>query len=50
MCDNSKYMIVTLEGKLSEKIGQQAVLLVGGVGYGVLFTFSNLDRLVVGIQ
>lgn len=41
-------MIVTLEGKLSEKIGQQAVLLVGGVGYGVLFTFSNLDRLVVG--
>lgn len=41
-------MIVTLEGKVAEKIGQQAVLLVGGVGYGVLFTLSNFDRMNSG--
>jgi len=46
--DNSKYMIATLEGIVSEKIGQIAVLVIGGVGYGVLMTASNLDRIIVG--
>lgn len=41
-------MIATLEGIVSEKIGQQAVILTGGVGYGVLLTTSNLDRLMTG--
>ncbi|CAN5420962.1 Holliday junction branch migration protein RuvA [soil metagenome] len=41
-------MIATLEGVISEKIGQQAVLVIGGVGYGVLLTISNLDRLATG--
>ncbi len=41
-------MIATLEGVVSEKIGQQAVVLAGGVGYGVLTTLSNLDRVVTG--
>jgi Holliday junction DNA helicase RuvA len=46
--DNGKYMIATLEGIVSEKIGQQAVVLIQGVGYGVLVAVSNLDRLVIG--
>lgn len=41
-------MIATLEGIVSEKIGQQAVVLIGGVGYGVLLTTSNLERLNTG--
>lgn len=41
-------MIATLEGNISEKIGQYVVLLIGGVGYGVLFTVTNQDRLAVG--
>lgn len=41
-------MIATLEGKISEKIGQHAVVQIGGVGYGVLFTVTNQDRLAVG--
>ena len=41
-------MIATLEGIIAEKIGQQAVVAIGGVGYGVLLTTSNLDRLVTG--
>ncbi len=41
-------MIATLEGIISEKIGQQAVVVIGGVGYGVLLTISNLDRLQTG--
>lgn len=41
-------MIATLEGIISEKIGQQAVVLIGGIGYGVLTTLSNLDRLNTG--
>ncbi len=47
MWDN-EYMIATLEGIIAEKIGQQAVVLIGGVGYGVLLTTSNLDRLNAG--
>jgi Holliday junction DNA helicase RuvA len=41
-------MIATLTGVVSEKIGAVAVLEVGGVGYGVLVTASDLDRLVTG--
>lgn len=41
-------MIATLEGVISEKIGQQAVVLIGGVGYGVLLTTNSLDRLMIG--
>jgi Holliday junction DNA helicase RuvA len=41
-------MIATLEGKVSEKIGQQVVLSIGGIGYGVLLTLSNLDRVTTG--
>jgi holliday junction DNA helicase RuvA len=41
-------MIATLEGIISEKIGQQAIVLIGGVGYGVLTTLSNLDRINSG--
>jgi Holliday junction DNA helicase RuvA len=41
-------VIATLEGVIAEKIGSQAVLSIGGVGYGVLLTLSSLDRLVTG--
>lgn len=41
-------MIATLEGLVTEKIGQQAVVVVGGVGYGVLLTINNLDRVSTG--
>ncbi|MDB5182561.1 MAG: ruvA [Candidatus Saccharibacteria bacterium] len=41
-------MIATLEGIVSEKIGQQAVVLIAGVGYGVLTTLNNLDRVTTG--
>lgn len=41
-------MIATLEGIISEKIGQQAVVVIGGVGYGVLLTTNNLDRITTG--
>lgn len=41
-------MIATLEGIVSEKIGQLAVVVIGGVGYGVLLTINNLDRVTAG--
>jgi len=41
-------MIATLEGIVAEKIGQQAVILISGVGYGVLLTSNILDRLTIG--
>ena len=41
-------MIATLSGVIAEKIGAQAVIDIAGVGYGVLLTTGNLDRLVVG--
>ena len=41
-------MIATLEGIASEKFGQQAVISIGGIGYGVLVTLNDLDRIVVG--
>lgn len=43
-------MIVTLSGTIAEKIGQVVALEVGGVGYGVLVTMNDLDRLVTGSQ
>lgn len=41
-------MIATLAGVVTEKIGNLTVLEVGGVGYGVLVTTSDLGRLVTG--
>lgn len=41
-------MIATLTGIVGEKIGTLAVLEVAGVGYGVLLTTSDLDRLTTG--
>jgi len=41
-------MIATLEGIVSEKIGQLAVVVIGGVGYGVQITLNNLDRVTTG--
>jgi holliday junction DNA helicase RuvA len=41
-------MIATLEGIVSEKIGQMAVLSINGVGYGALLPANSLDRLLVG--
>lgn len=41
-------MIATLEGIVSEKIGQMAVINIGGVGYGALLPANSLDRLLVG--
>ena len=33
---------------MAEKIGQQAIVVIGGVGYGVLTTLNNLDRVITG--
>ncbi len=41
-------MIATLEGRVAEKIGQQVVLCLGGVGYGVAMPISSFDRLGLG--
>ena len=41
-------MIATLTGVVTEKIGNSAVLEVGGVGYGTLVTTSDLGRLATG--
>jgi Holliday junction DNA helicase RuvA len=41
-------MIATLEGIIAEKIGQSAVIAIGGIGYSVLLSTSNLDRLQTG--
>lgn len=41
-------MIATLEGKVSEKIGQSVVLEVNGVGYGLLVNFEDFGALNVG--
>ena len=43
-------MIITLQGVVAEKIGQVVALDVHGVGYGVLVTMNDLDRLVTGAQ
>lgn len=41
-------MIATLDGKVSEKIGETVVLEVGGVGYGLLVSFEDFGALNVG--
>lgn len=43
-------MIVTLEGTVSEKIGQMVVLDVSGVGYGLLVTFEDFGAIEVGAK
>lgn len=41
-------MIVTLEGKISEKIGDLVVVECNGVGYGVQVSFEDLNLLTIG--
>ena len=41
-------MIATLEGKISEKVGEQVVIDCAGVGYGVLVTFEDSGALHPG--
>lgn len=41
-------MIVTLSGKIVEKIGETVVINCGGVGYGVLVPFEDFGVLHVG--
>lgn len=41
-------MIATLEGKVSEKMGQTIVVEVNGVGYGLLVNFEDFGALTVG--
>ncbi len=41
-------MIATLEGKVSETLGDMVVLVVNGVGYGVLVTSSDFGALSIG--
>lgn len=41
-------MIATLSGVIAEKIGPIAVVTLGGVGYGVLVTTTDLDRMPTG--
>lgn len=41
-------MIATLTGRIDEKIGNQVVVSLAGVGYGALVTTNNLDRMSQG--
>jgi Holliday junction DNA helicase RuvA len=41
-------MIATLTGTIAEKLSEQVVVDVAGVGYGVLFSAEENSRLVVG--
>lgn len=41
-------MIVTLEGKVAEKIGEAVIIDCGGVGYGVLVPFEDFGALHSG--
>lgn len=43
-------MILTLEGTISEKVGQAVVLDVNGVGYGLLVTFEDFGALKIGTK
>jgi len=47
LCDNIG-MIATLSGRVSEKLQEQVVLDVGGVGYGLLVTSEDYGALSVG--
>lgn len=41
-------MIAILDGKISEKLGDQVVITCGGVGYGAFVTFEDFGALNVG--
>ena len=43
-------MIATLSGKVAEKLADVVVLDVEGVGYGLLMTLEEHERLIVGDQ
>lgn len=43
-------MIATLKGTISEKIGEQVVVDVAGVGYGLSVTAEDYGRLPIGDQ
>lgn len=43
-------MIATLEGIISEKLSDVAVINVGGVGYGVVLTVDDYSRFATGDQ
>lgn len=43
-------MLATLSGVVSEKLGDQIVLEVQGVGYGLLVTLEDFGRLINGEQ
>jgi len=45
---DNRGVIVTLEGKVTEKIGETVVLECGGVGYGLRVTFEDFGALVTG--
>jgi Holliday junction DNA helicase RuvA len=47
ICNNG-CMIATLSGMVAEKLGEQVVLDVGGVGYGLLVTTEDYGGLVTG--
>ena len=41
-------MVATLHGLVSEKIANETILLIGGVGYGITLPQNSTDRLQVG--
>ncbi len=43
-------MIATLEGKVSEKLGELVVIQVNGVGYGLQVTVEDFGALAIGDQ
>lgn len=47
-CETIEFMIQTLTGTIQEKIGEQVVLDVAGVGYGLSVTAEDYGRLATG--
>jgi len=43
-------MVVTLSGKISEKIGELVVMEIAGVGYGLFVSFEDFGALSIGEQ
>jgi Holliday junction DNA helicase RuvA len=41
-------MIAILDGKVSEKLGDQVIITCGGVGYGAYVTFEDFGALIAG--
>ena len=41
-------MIATLHGSVSEKLTNETILLVGGIGYGITLPQNSTDRLQIG--